>query len=298
MNCKNIRAIRLNALAMPKIRPDVALMERTLPATIRKKTLEAVCPPRIAMLSIPKNRESTPKQWSKPLMPLKYSMKQKDNLKNEHTVSARILELAHPKPILKNMHEECKGLYQEDNMANRKPILKKSSKANQQEWINRNARPTRRIIQTPVRPKQLTKMTSSQTKAMIMRLSTVPEFKKISNIHKQPQKKTEKLAPPKKKTGNLAPALIESVNRLSEPRKLASETIIAIEYDPYFIPLTVLYHRPSERTKKLAMPKAYDMSGYARVYRENPFEVSKSALKYKASERILQLAIPRQRVTE
>ncbi|VVC27394.1 Testicular haploid expressed repeat [Cinara cedri] len=263
---------RIEALAKPKKWRDVvSIMERTLPEPVSKAAIgcQLEKTSRIWNLSKPKLRQPNPLLHQN--IKTTYSVNWTPN-KYDHT-SNRIIELAQPKQQLK-FHPQC------NKVEPRKSYLRPYEK--QTAWLKINAVP-KTIFKPPLVLKKYTKLTEAEIEEFIDRLSAIPKSRRYTILKKEPKPKIKKL--PDK--------MIESINRLSEPRKLASEMRLNIEYNPFEIPLRVLRHKPSKRIGELAEPKVYETSAIKDAIRENPFEVSKSSLKYKATKLIKKLAQPR-----
>lgn len=272
-----IRTLRINAMALPKQRIDVvAKMERTLPPPISHSTLYGDFSKRVLRLAKPKKRQL----YSESLR------KRSSSRKKVHFEQARLLKLSEPKPLIRHVHEQCVDIDKETIYF--KPTVRLpsvNSYIKQQFWLKNNSGP-KRIFRPPVEPKKYTKMSKYQTQELYKRLSMVPISKqktKKSDIHEKP--------PPKKEM--LTETILQSIQRLSEPRKLSSETRLNLEFDPYFIPPAVLKHVATSRTIVLAEPRVYETTGTPNNFRDVAVEISKAALNYKATKRIKQLAMPR-----
>lgn len=269
----------MNAMARPKQRLDVvAIMERTLPPPISHSAMYGDFPKRVLRLARPKKRL---------LYPVTTLRKRSSSRRRKvHFEQARILKLAQPKPLVKHVHEQCVDVDRETiyfKPAVRRPGVKSYIK--QQVWLKNNAGP-RKVFRPAVEPKQYSKMSNYQTKELYNRLSKVP-------ILKQRTKKSDVRDKPRKKIGKLTETMVQSVQRLSEPRKLSSETRLNLDFDPYNIPPSVLKHVATPRTVFLAEPRVYEITGIPNNFRDVAVEISKAALNYKATKRIKQLAMPR-----
>ncbi|VVC34840.1 Testicular haploid expressed repeat [Cinara cedri] len=282
---KSKRLDRINQLSVPKQRPDVSILVRTLPAPVSKAALTGKVSGRISYLAKPKNTLANPENLYKPIITQAHFSLAKKKSGDEYNVSMRILDLSKPKKLLRNVHKKCLNTEQLETIYFRPAVTRNFNVDNfkkQQDWLKRNATP-KKIFRPPVEPKKYSKMPIDQVNELIKRLSTLPKFKQ-----KIPKKMERKI-------GSLTQTMLESVQRLSEPRKLTSGMRLNIEFNPYNIPLRVLNHVASQRTEELAAPKIHENKGLLNNIKENAFEISQAALNYKATKNIIKLATPRKR---
>ncbi|VVC24708.1 Testicular haploid expressed repeat [Cinara cedri] len=264
-------AKRLNALAKPKQLPDLRYMQYT--QSVSKSAVQYTLPKtsRIWDLSKPKNRQLNPRQHKV----LKTIFNEDRNPNKYEGIRYRIIELAQPKLENRHVHNTCVEIPPEKSY--RRPFEKQTA------WLKKNSAP-RKMYRPPITKKNYTKLSEAEIERFFERLAMVPESKRKKTITKEH----------KPKINTLPDSMLTSVNHLSVPRKLASEMRLNFEFDPYIIPPEVLNHKASKRTQELAEPKVYETSNLKDAVRENPFEISRSALKYKATPLIKKLAMPKQ----
>lgn len=265
----------LAALSAPKkvrLQPwPNPMFERTLPLKIPKATLKAVASWRIEQLAKPKQR--------------KFSV---NNKRNRIKISDSTIEiLSKPVPKIRHAHDTCLkketfGIYFRPTRL--KMQIDSDNWINHKTWLEKNAAPKKRFN----RPKEInsSNMSIKQTKQMIKRLTKLPKHKVYVSEKFKP--KTE----PRPRNKRIRPMNLPWVERLSMPVKLASETLLNLNYDPYFISTQTLKARASERIKNLAKPSEWRNTIEKKVS-EKSFKIPMAVLKYKATKRIKKLAQPR-----
>lgn len=282
------RSEHITALSAPKpirLQPwPNPLMERTLPIVIHESTLTGKIPPRIEYLSKPKQRKTINEIVEK-------SLKGSQNTTPVRRVSySRIEKLAMPKPEFRKTHDGCMKSEQQGKVY----FVSRMSKKNRtvdwvkhQQWLKNNSQPKK----IPTKPNAFgfRKLSSNYIADMVNRLSMVPESKKFV------KKPTIRTTEPRPAVHRIVPMDVDWVKRLSVPKELSPETLLNLNYDPYFIPKKVLTAKPSSRTVKLAEPKIKVKITEDTELKKNPYGVAPAALKYKTTKRIKKLAEPRKR---
>lgn len=277
-------------LAIPKpvrLRPwPNPELEAVLPLPVNKATLTGKIPSRIYKLAVPKVRHNVP-------LDLAYRTFSSGNArykyrKRQLKTRTRILELAEPKPKIRQVHARCLKSEQAERLYSKpnKSSIKNNSDGwiKHQMWLKKNAAP-KKIFRRSPEVKRRSKMSKSQTDIMLDRLSQVPELKRF--VKKLIVRTTEP-----RPFGQITPMGLDWVQRLSVPRKLSSETQLNLDYDPGVIPRAALKAILSPRIKELAEPK-FNLKTVNTEFKENAFKISPTALKYKATKRIKKLAMPR-----
>jgi len=289
----------LSALACPKpvrLRPwPNPRLETTLPIPVARAALYGRIPSRIAKLAQPKLR----KAFNVPLAGSDDSVDRgfSPNSINEGRIPkrsasrTRILLLSKPKPTIRQVHQKCANSeYQEKKFFKPKRVRERNyleSWVDHQKWIMRLAKP-KKIFRRPPEKRARLNMTKSQVEASVNRLATLAEHRKY--VRKPKERQTEP-----RPFGPLKPMDVDWVNRLSVPRKLSSETRLNLEFDPEVISRSALKAKASKRTVELAIPKYTPKTAVDAEFKENAFSVSPTALKYRATRRIKNLATPRKR---
>ncbi|XP_050430858.1 uncharacterized protein LOC126839539 [Adelges cooleyi] len=201
----------------------------------------------------------------------------------------RTANLSKPKPKVRYVHVGClRTEYptQKYYRPKRYAIRNMDDWNEHIKWLRKNAMP-RRKFKRPAPKRAAIQMQPSQYMEMLNRLTYKPSHKKVAK--KKPVRAYEPRPP-----GQIVPLPFEWIQRLSKPRKLASETRLNLEYDPAVIPRGALRAVPSKRTQQLAEPKIRSRK-VDTEHNENAFKVSPLALKYRITKRIKALSKPRVR---
>lgn len=285
---KNERFERMIALSAPK---PVRLapwpnpkFETTLPIKVAKGTLTGPIPERIFQLAQPKRRYDKKNDFSKTL-----DNKTKQPTRNQPSFK-RLLELSQPKPIKRHVHPQCVDNVQGNDIKYFTPG-RRHNKMNakdwmeHQKWLKERAKP-RRKFNAPIKKKLLSFKSKEKMEESTNRLATLPENRVF--VPKKIKSPWEKRPP-----GKIEPLNLPFVDRLSKPRKVSSETQLNLDYDPYKIKPSALTAVPTARTLELAIPRFVKAVVLDKEYKEHAFTVSKKALKYKATNRIKELARPK-----
>lgn len=258
--------------------PKKDFSRRELPVV--QSTFRGKISNRILFLSRPKQRSSYNEIYDR------FSKHLEQNQPKHAVNYSRIYELS--KPIKsRKIHDRCRNAEPINDVYfnPKKAKINSDYHIKRRQWLEKNAKPKKKFY-SPIPPKSR-KLPREYVNAMCFRLSQVAEHKKFV---KKPELQTIKPRPPRSQK----PKNMDWVNRLSQPRKIPSDTILDMNYDPYFIPKKVLKYKPTERILKLSKPRVYDEISKESL-KPSPFTVNKSALKYKASKRIIELSQPRKR---
>lgn len=282
----------LTALASPKpirLKPwPNPRLEATLPMPIPRGTIYGKIPERIATLAIPKRQKITSMLDNSSSITSSSDSINKI-FKSREESDFRILKLSQPKPVIRQVHDTClKTEYQDVIYFKPKKVAMKSSEdwVKHQKWLLRNAGPKTKF-RRPREVRKRSKLTNVQIQELLNRLAQVAEFKK--HTIKSSLRKTE----PRPPYSQITPMDLDWIKRLSVPRKLASETRLNLEYNPFEVKKSALKAKTSKRVEELSTPKSNFKNEKGTEDKENAFKVSESALKYKPTKRIKELAKPR-----
>lgn len=285
----------LTALASPKpirLKPwPNPRLEATLPIPVPRGTIYGKIPERIMTLAIPKRQKITSVSDGSSISKTFSSDSINQIFKRSEESDVKILKLSQPKPVIRQVHGTClKTEHQEIIYFKPKKSAMKSSEdwVRHKRWLQKNAGPKTKF-RRPREVRKRSKLTNIQIQELLNRLAQVSEFKK--HTIKSSFRKTE----PRPPYSQITPMDLDWIKRLSLPRKLASETRLNLEYNPFEVKKSALKAKTTKRVEELSAPKSNFKNEKGTEDKENAFKVSESALKYKPTKRIKELAKPRVR---
>lgn len=269
---KRAKSYRRMMLARPKPCrlkpwPDPEL-ERKLPAPIPRACLNPKLSPEILKLYHAKTRPIVPK-FVRPLPPEHYVKFSALSYKP----SERLVKLSVPKTLPQPPSPPPKTKKQKH--------WEQLLRAEMGDWIEARSKP-KKIPLPPELPHKKKRVPLSQ---LIERIN----FLATPALHHQWQRPQ----PPPFRLREIPP-LSDRVVVLAQPRKVPSEALLNLNFDPYEIKPGTLNAKPNATDIRLAIPKKR-IKAVDTDFKENAFMVSPTAKTYVATKRILQLAKPKER---